>query len=196
MSAVAARPSRADRARPVPVPRRHALAPLREARRAPRRKARPQFAVWAPNAAVGLGGRRLQRLGPARASDAPASDVRASGTARVPEARQGSVYKYHIVSRNARLPGRQGRPVRVSLPRTPPRTGSMVWDLDYEWHDADGCASARPRNALDAPMSVYEVHLGSWRRVARRRRTGCSATASSRRSSPTTRSAWASRTSS
>ena len=49
---------------------------------------------------------------------------------------------------------------------TPPRTASIVWDLDYRWGDArlDGPARAGI-NALDAPWSIYELHLGSWRRV-------------------------------
>src|SRR5882672_10546996 len=46
----------------------------------------------------------------------------------------------------------------------PPRTGSMVWDLAYEWHDQAWMQERKARNALDAPHSTYEVHLGSWRR--------------------------------
>ncbi len=46
----------------------------------------------------------------------------------------------------------------------PPRTGSVIWDLAYEWGDDDWMRSRGARMALDAPMSVYEVHLGSWRR--------------------------------
>jgi 1,4-alpha-glucan branching enzyme len=47
----------------------------------------------------------------------------------------------------------------------PPRTASRAWSLEYEWGDADWMRTRAKRNALDAPMSVYEVHLGSWRRV-------------------------------
>ena len=47
----------------------------------------------------------------------------------------------------------------------PPRTASIVWDLDYEWHDQDWMAARSQRNSLSAPMSIYEIHLGSWRRV-------------------------------
>jgi 1,4-alpha-glucan branching enzyme len=46
----------------------------------------------------------------------------------------------------------------------PPKTGSVVWDLDYEWHDTEWMGSRGRRNALDAPQAVYEVHLGSWMR--------------------------------
>ncbi len=46
----------------------------------------------------------------------------------------------------------------------PPRTASRIWDLDYTWSDGEWMASRGPRNALGAPMSIYEVHAGSWRR--------------------------------
>jgi 1,4-alpha-glucan branching enzyme len=48
---------------------------------------------------------------------------------------------------------------------TPPRTGSVVWDLDYAWNDAEWMAGRERRHALDSPMSIYEMHLGSWMRV-------------------------------
>ncbi len=47
----------------------------------------------------------------------------------------------------------------------PPKTGSVVWDLDYSWTDAEWMKTRAAVNALDAPMSAYEIHLGSWRRV-------------------------------
>ncbi len=47
----------------------------------------------------------------------------------------------------------------------PPRTASIVWDLDYPWGDGSWMARRSQLNALDGPMSIYEVHLGSWRRV-------------------------------
>jgi 1,4-alpha-glucan branching enzyme len=47
----------------------------------------------------------------------------------------------------------------------PPLTGSRAWNPDYDWGDAAWMAARRGANALDAPMSIYEMHLGSWRRV-------------------------------
>jgi 1,4-alpha-glucan branching enzyme len=47
----------------------------------------------------------------------------------------------------------------------PPRTASVVWKLDYDWGDGEWMKVRRERNGLHAPMSIYEVHLGSWRRV-------------------------------
>ena len=77
---------------------------------------------------------------------------------------KGALYKYHIVSRH------KGHRVNKADPfgfyhETPPNTASVVWDLAYDWGDDDWMASRRARNALDAPMAVYEVHLGSWMRV-------------------------------
>ncbi|HEY3110643.1 MAG TPA: 1,4-alpha-glucan branching protein GlgB, partial [Chloroflexota bacterium] len=46
----------------------------------------------------------------------------------------------------------------------PPRSGSVVWELDYRWGDDEWMAARRARNRLDAPISLYEIHLGSWRR--------------------------------
>jgi 1,4-alpha-glucan branching enzyme len=47
----------------------------------------------------------------------------------------------------------------------PPKTASVVWSLDYQWSDAAWMAERTGRNALTAPLAIYEVHLGSWRRV-------------------------------
>ncbi|MBB6004694.1 1,4-alpha-glucan branching protein GlgB [Arcicella rosea] len=46
----------------------------------------------------------------------------------------------------------------------PPRTASVVWDNWYEWTDSDWMAKRHTKNSLASPMSVYEVHVGSWRR--------------------------------
>jgi len=46
----------------------------------------------------------------------------------------------------------------------PPATASRIWTLDYEWSDAEWMRTRARRNALDAPMSIYELHPGSWRR--------------------------------
>jgi len=47
----------------------------------------------------------------------------------------------------------------------PPRTASRVWDLDYDWGDAEWLQRRGRAAALDAPLSIYEMHLGSWRRI-------------------------------
>jgi 1,4-alpha-glucan branching enzyme len=75
----------------------------------------------------------------------------------------GTLYKYHVVARD-------GAAVDKCDPyafrsETPPRTASVVWDLDYAWQDQEWLQRRAAANGLAAPWSIYEVHLGSWRRV-------------------------------
>src|SRR5208337_1824054 len=82
----------------------------------------------------------------------------------IPRIGHGAVYKYFIVSRYRHHQGEKGDPFAFSW-ETPPRTASVVWDLSYEWSDGDWMKDRHARNALQSPYSVYELHLGSWRRV-------------------------------
>ena len=77
---------------------------------------------------------------------------------------QGAVYKYHIRSLHNGYAVDKGDPF-ANFWEVSPRTGSVVWDLDYVWTDAAWMSRRHEANALHAPMSIYEVHLGSWRRV-------------------------------
>jgi 1,4-alpha-glucan branching enzyme len=49
----------------------------------------------------------------------------------------------------------------------PPKTASIVWDTDFDWHDGEWMHGRHRRNALNAPISIYEMHVGSWRRIGR-----------------------------
>jgi 1,4-alpha-glucan branching enzyme len=74
----------------------------------------------------------------------------------------GQAYKYRVFTAD-------GRSLDKADPyafyaEMPPATGSRVWSLEYEWGDAEWMATRRTRNALDAPISSYEMHAGSWRR--------------------------------
>jgi 1,4-alpha-glucan branching enzyme len=82
----------------------------------------------------------------------------------VPVAPKGSKYKYHIVSRYGGYRVDKADPFAVHA-EMPPYTGSIVWDLDYPWGDRQWMSERRERNQLNMPISIYEVHLGSWRRV-------------------------------
>ncbi len=63
------------------------------------------------------------------------------------------------------MAGRATRPIRSrSYSEVPPGTASRAWTLEYEWGDSAWMAQRARRNALASPMSIYEVHLGSWRR--------------------------------
>jgi 1,4-alpha-glucan branching enzyme len=77
---------------------------------------------------------------------------------------QWAVYKYHIVSRHNGYRVDKADPIGFDH-ETPPRTGSIVTNLDYSWGDQEWMANRWQRNGREAPMSVYEMHLGSWMRV-------------------------------
>lgn len=74
---------------------------------------------------------------------------------------RGAVYKYRVTSQNGEV-FEKADPCG-SWSEEPPRTGSVVWARDYDWGDDRWMANRGPKNALEAPMSIYEVHLGSWR---------------------------------
>jgi 1,4-alpha-glucan branching enzyme len=122
------------------------------------------FAVWAPNAA------QVSVMGDFNGWDRQRHALRAradsSGIweATVPGIGSGALYKYHILSRHEgfRVDKCDPYAFRAELP---PRTASIVWDLGYEWHDGEWLGRRRAANALEAPWSIYEVHLGSWRRL-------------------------------
>ncbi len=122
------------------------------------------FAVWAPNA------ERVSVIGDFNGWDpeahplAPRWDGSGIWEGFVPGVGHGSLYKYHIVSRFGGDSVDKGDPLAFFW-ETPPGTASIVWDLRYEWQDAAWLRTRRRANALDAPMAIYEVHLGSWRRV-------------------------------
>ncbi len=80
----------------------------------------------------------------------------------VPGLTAGAIYKYHVRHREAVFEKSDPHGFAAELP---PRTASKVADLGaYRWNDADWMADRRRHNALDAPISIYEVHLGSWKR--------------------------------
>lgn len=122
------------------------------------------FAVWAPNAAkVFVMGdfngwnRRSHPL-----------TVRHDGSGIwegfVPGLGHGTLYKYFIVSRHHHHESEKGDPFAFFW-ETPPRTASVVWDLEHEWRDSSWMKDRHRYNSLASPVSVYELHIGSWRRV-------------------------------
>ena len=76
---------------------------------------------------------------------------------------QGAVYKYRIQSHVRDYQVEKADPFAFYA-EVPPKTASVVWDLDYQWNDRGWMADRHRHNALGAPWSVYEMHLGSWRR--------------------------------
>ncbi len=121
------------------------------------------FAVWAPNAAS------VSVIGDWNGWSAAADPLTVRGDGSgiweggVPNARLGQAYKYRIVSRVAGYVAEKADPVGF-FAELPPATASRVWNLDYGWSDSAWMASRGERNGLGAPISTYELHLGSWRR--------------------------------
>ncbi|MCW4004146.1 MAG: 1,4-alpha-glucan branching protein GlgB [Candidatus Bathyarchaeota archaeon] len=122
------------------------------------------FAVWAPNAA------RVSVVGDWNGWTPGAHDLKvrwdSSGIWEgfIAGVGKGARYKYFIESREHAHRVAKGDPFAMHW-ETPPGTASIVWGRDgYAWEDGEWMRDRHARNALDAPMSIYEVHLGSWRR--------------------------------
>src|SRR5574341_1153779 len=121
------------------------------------------FSVWAPNA------ERVSIIGDFNGWDLGSHPLRARASSGiwegfVPGLAAGVCYKYWIESRYNGYEVEKADPFALHA-ETPPKTASVTWDPAYEWGDATWMAERGARNRLDAPISVYEVHLGSWRRV-------------------------------
>jgi 1,4-alpha-glucan branching enzyme len=125
------------------------------------------FAVWAPSAA------RVSVVGDFNGWKAGANPLSAVGESGIwegflPGIGAGTVYKYHIESRHNAYVVDKADPFGFRH-EVPPRTASIVHPLDYRWEDQAWMSSRAARNAMDAPWSIYEVHLGSWMRVPEER---------------------------
>ncbi|WP_111707521.1 1,4-alpha-glucan branching protein GlgB [Lutibacter citreus] len=81
----------------------------------------------------------------------------------IPNVGIGSLYKYKIHSNNSGIITEKADPY-ARRNEHPPKTASIVWSDDYKWKDKNWMKTRKDHNALDAPYSVYEVHLGSWKR--------------------------------
>jgi len=81
----------------------------------------------------------------------------------IPGVQKGTTYKYKIQSENGGIITEKADPFAFYCEK-PPLTASVIWDLDYQWKDTNWMKTRKEHNALDKPYSVYEVHLGSWKR--------------------------------
>jgi 1,4-alpha-glucan branching enzyme len=121
------------------------------------------FAVWAPNA------KQVHVIGDFNGwnrTSHPLCPKEQSGIWEgfIPGIGQGNLYKYYISSNHNRYRVEKADPLAFHN-ETPPKTASVIWNLDYHWGDREWKRKMKKRNALDAPISIYEVHLGSWRRL-------------------------------
>ncbi len=122
------------------------------------------FAVWAPNAeGVSVIG-DFNNWNPETHPLNDRWDGSGIWEGFIPGIEIGTIYKYHIISRYNDYIVDKADPFTLHS-ETPPKTASVVWELDYEWKDDDWMRNRHRHNALGSPFSIYEVHLGSWRRV-------------------------------
>jgi 1,4-alpha-glucan branching enzyme len=120
------------------------------------------FAVWAPNA------ERVSVLGDWNGWKPDSDRLSPTGSSGVwsgfvPDVGPGSAYKYRVVSRVAGYEVDKADPFAFHA-ELAPRTASRVASLAYEWSDATWMSERAGRFSLTAPVAIYELHLGSWRR--------------------------------
>ncbi|MBT3366783.1 MAG: 1,4-alpha-glucan branching enzyme, partial [Nitrospina sp.] len=121
------------------------------------------FSVWAPNA------KEVHVVGDFNGWEKglhPLKPIQESGIWEgfFPEVEKSDIYKYNIQSHQNGYQVEKADPFAV-LCETPPKTGSIVWDLDYSWNDQNWVEKGREEhNLLNGPVSIYEMHLGSWMR--------------------------------
>jgi 1,4-alpha-glucan branching enzyme len=122
------------------------------------------FVVWAPNAM------RASVVGGFNHWDGRCHQMMSRGSTGiwelfVPDIPEGTLYKYEIRSRHVDAPFTKADPYAFSA-ELRPRTASIVRNLSgYRWNDRAWMDARATRDPLTAPMSIYEVHLGSWMRV-------------------------------
>jgi 1,4-alpha-glucan branching enzyme len=121
------------------------------------------FAVWAPNA------QRISVIGDFNAWDGRRHPMRVRGGSGIwelfmPGLGQGTLYKYEVKARDGSVFEKADPHAYAAEYR--PRTASVVYDIDrYQWGDSTWMAARAEGNRLEEPISIYEVHLGSWMRV-------------------------------
>ncbi len=121
------------------------------------------FAVWAPNA------RRVSVVGDFNHWDGRRNVMRRRGGSGIweifiPGVGDGAPYKYEILGQDGKLLPQKADPVGFGS-QHPPETASIVRDISgYGWHDKKWMSKREAMNNREAPISIYEVHLGSWRR--------------------------------
>ncbi|HEY3059247.1 MAG TPA: 1,4-alpha-glucan branching protein GlgB [Chloroflexota bacterium] len=122
------------------------------------------FAVWAPNADA------VSVIGEFNSWDPDKAPLKARGSSGiwegfVPKIAQSELYKYSIKPKFSSKRIDKADPYGFAA-ELRPSTASMVWDITaYQWADQDWVAKRTQTQAFDAPISIYEVHLGSWKRV-------------------------------
>ncbi|WP_292395105.1 1,4-alpha-glucan branching protein GlgB [Methanoculleus sp. UBA303] len=122
------------------------------------------FAVWAPNAV------EVSVIGDFNRWEAGKNPLGVRGDDSgiwegfIPDIGHGALYKYHVKSRYNNYSVEKGDPFAYFW-EIPPKTASIIWDLAYTWRDRAWMRGREENNSPDAPVSIYEMHPGSWRKV-------------------------------
>ncbi|MGD9023146.1 MAG: 1,4-alpha-glucan branching protein GlgB [Deltaproteobacteria bacterium] len=122
------------------------------------------FAVWAPDA------ERVSVIGDFNHWNRERHELRPKGQSGIwegfiPNLGAGAVYKYHIQSRYNGYRVDKADPFGF-FSEVPPKTASVVWELSYAWQDEAWMTNRGYSNRPEGPRTIYEVHLGSWMRIA------------------------------
>lgn len=122
------------------------------------------FAVWAPNAqSVSVIG-NFNSWDRTRHALNPRWDSSGIWEGFIPGLSKGELYKFYIVSQHNYYRVEKQDPFAI-FNEVAPRTASITWDLEYAWKDSSWMKERHKKNSLEAPISIYEMHLGSWKRV-------------------------------
>ncbi|MBI5629926.1 MAG: 1,4-alpha-glucan branching protein GlgB [Elusimicrobia bacterium] len=121
------------------------------------------FSVWAPNA------KKVSVIGDFNGWNRAKNPLKCRGSSGiwegfVPNIGRGALYKYCIVAQNENQRLEKSDPFAF-FHEVAPKSASVAWDLEYGWGDRAWMGQRARRNSLEAPISIYEVHLGSWRRA-------------------------------
>jgi 1,4-alpha-glucan branching enzyme len=118
------------------------------------------FAVWAPNA------RKVSVIGNFNGWDKQLHELKAREDSGIwegfiPGVGKGDIYKFHIISNYQGYQADKADPLAL-YSELSPRTASIVWDNTYDWNDQKWMRARMNSDSLNSPISIYELHLGSW----------------------------------
>jgi 1,4-alpha-glucan branching enzyme len=121
------------------------------------------FSVWAPNA------RYVSVIGDFNNWNSTSHPLERIGESGIwggflPEVKAGFCYKYHIAAKNNNYTVNKCDPFAFTC-EIAPKSAAVTWDLAYQWNDTEWMANRAAKFAHNAPVSIYEMHLGSWMRT-------------------------------
>jgi 1,4-alpha-glucan branching enzyme len=122
-----------------------------------------EFAVWAP------GAESVSVIGDFNNWQPNANRLHREGDSGVwagfvPGAKQSQCYKFRIVAKHGNYTVDKADPLAFHC-EVSPKTSSVIWPLDYQWNDAEWMAKRESKSSQNAPISIYECHTGSWKRM-------------------------------